>query len=307
VKRNPVHRILRALLQPWTYRRSLAFACFVVFGLCCSTLGMAAGKLTDYKGFKDPTLLSRLPNYYLPYASSFKEQQFDAYTFSVTEGGKSAKQKIEGHATTHCYSFDPSAGTMPSPLQILRNCQNAVTRIGGEILYEDQQRTTLRVAKNDLETWLEIMPVNGGLSYYVRIVERQAMKQEVTANAEAMQAGLAQSGHVEVPGIFFDFNKAEIKPESEPALLEVAKLLKASPALHVWVVGHTDYVGSAEANVVLAKARAAAVVQALTQKHGVDAKRLLPFGVGPYAPVAANLTDAGRAKNRRVELVAQPQ
>jgi OmpA-OmpF porin, OOP family len=157
-----------------------------------------------------------------------------------------------------------------------------------------------------METWAEIWPINRGISYYVRIIERQVMQQQVTANADAMQAGLTQYGHVEVPGILFDFNKADIKPESEPALQEVAKLLKANPGIRVWVVGHTDYVGAADKNVALANARAASVVKALTQKHGIDVKRLSPYGVGPYAPVASNTSEEGRAKNRRVELVVQP-
>jgi OmpA-OmpF porin, OOP family len=132
------------------------------------------------------------------------------------------------------------------------------------------------------------------------------MKQDVVASADALGSGLAATGHVEVPGIFFDFNKSEIKPESQPALEQVARLLRGTPSLRVWVVGHTDWVGSTEINTALSNARAAAVVRALTQQFGLDPKRLAPQGVGPFAPVAANTTDAGRAKNRRVELVAQP-
>lgn len=86
---------------------------------------------------------------------------------------------------------------------------------------------------------------------------------------------------------------------------EVAKLLKADAALKVWVVGHTDATGVAAQNLTLSAARAAAVVQALVQKHGIEARRLGSFGAGPYAPVASNADESGRAKNRRVELVAQ--
>ena len=280
--------------------------CFIILGLLFTPTGMAAGKLTDYKGYKDPALLSRLPNYYLSISSSFKEQQFDAYSFSVTEKGKSTRQQIEGHFTTYCYYFDHSAGAMPSTLQIIRNYQNAATQIGGEVLYDNTLQTTLRIVKNGQEAWVEVTPTGNGNSYYVRIVERQVMQQQVTANADAMQAGLTQNGHAEVPGILFDFNKADIKPESEPALQEVAKLLKANPGMRVWVVGHTDYIGTAEANVTLSNARATSVVKALTQKYGIAAGRLSPYGVGPYAPVASNASEIGRAKNRRVELVIQP-
>ena len=82
-------------------------------------------------------------------------------------------------------------------------------------------------------------------------------------------------------------------------------MLRASPAMKAWGVGHTDNVGTADANVALSNARAAAVVKTLVAA-GIDAGRLTPHGDGPFAPVAANTTDDGRARNRRVELVAQP-
>lgn len=60
-----------------------------------------------------------------------------------------------------------------------------------------------------------------------------------------------------------------------------------------------------DANLRLSQARAEAVVRALVQTHGIAASRLKAFGSGPYSPVASNDADAGRAKNRRVELVKQ--
>jgi len=73
----------------------------------------------------------------------------------------------------------------------------------------------------------------------------------------------------------------------------------------LYVVGHTDNTGTYEYNLDLSRRRAAAVVEALTRGHGVAAARLKAVGVGPVAPVASNATEEGRAKNRRVELVAQ--
>jgi OmpA-OmpF porin, OOP family len=75
--------------------------------------------------------------------------------------------------------------------------------------------------------------------------------------------------------------------------------------LKVNVVGHTDNVGTIDANMKLSQARATAVVAALTSKYGITAIRLKAYGVGPLAPVAGNKTDDGKAKNRRVELVEQ--
>jgi len=131
------------------------------------------------------------------------------------------------------------------------------------------------------------------------------MAQEVVADAASLNAGLRATGHVEVPGIFFDTGKAVLKPESAAAVGEVAKLLKAEADLKVFVVGHTDGVASVELNLKLSQARAEAVVQALTSEHGIAAARLRAHGVGPFAPVASNDAEEGRAKNRRVELVKQ--
>jgi outer membrane protein OmpA-like peptidoglycan-associated protein len=135
------------------------------------------------------------------------------------------------------------------------------------------------------------------------IIEKEGMKQEVTMDAAAMAQGLSDAGEVAIYGIYFDTGKSDLKPESEPALEEIAKLLKTSPMLKVFIVGHTDMVGDPAANVKLSQARAQAVVTALVTKNGIAATRLTPFGAGPYAPVASNKIEEGRAKNRRVELV----
>ncbi len=265
--------------------------------------------LQDKPGFKDPALFARMPGYFLSGGSSFKESQFDAYEFCATLVKRDVRQRVEGHLLVYYYYFDKSTGKPhASALQIARNYQNAALKIGGEVLCDahgSYTATTLRIARDGRETWAEIQSGDGS-AYYLTIVEREAMKQDVLANADALGNSLAATGHVEVPGIFFDFNKADIKPESQPALEQVAKLLKGTPSLKVWVVGHTDWVGSAETNTALSNARAAAVVKALTQQFGIDPRRLAPQGVGPYAPVATNSTEEGRAKNRRVELVAQP-
>lgn len=98
---------------------------------------------------------------------------------------------------------------------------------------------------------------------------------------------------------------AVVKTESQPALAEIAKLLAANPGLKLHVVGHTDSVGTVEANLKLSQARAEAVVQELVTRYHVAAARLRGHGVSSLAPVAPNDSDEGRAKNRRVELVKQ--
>jgi len=260
-------------------------------------------KKADRPGFKDPALFTRMPNFYLIYPDSAVEKQFDAYEFPLKVG----KQHVEGHYSYYKYRYDESAGPIPSELQIVRNYQAAAAKIGGRVMdgNTNSHATTLMIARDGKETWAYLFAQYGGKEYHLIIVERQSMHQDVAANADAMKDGLAQNGHVEVPGIYFDFSKADLKLESKPALDELKKFLQASPSLRVWVVGHTDNVGAVESNLALSKARAAAVVTALSSA-GIAPARLAPFGNGPYAPVATNTTEDGRAKNRRVELVAQP-
>jgi outer membrane protein OmpA-like peptidoglycan-associated protein len=155
------------------------------------------------------------------------------------------------------------------------------------------------------KTWISIEFFGNldGMDEYI-MVETQ-LKQEVVATAAVLSSGLTNNGHIVVHGILFDTGKAEVKPESAPALQEIVKLLKQDPRLKIYVVGHTDNVGSLAANVDLSRRRAAAVVQALTSQYGVAVDRLQAYGNGPYAPVASNDTEDGRTLNRRVELVKQ--
>jgi outer membrane protein OmpA-like peptidoglycan-associated protein len=127
----------------------------------------------------------------------------------------------------------------------------------------------------------------------------------VAVSAADIEKGLSTQGHIALYGITFDFNKADLKPDSKPALDQIAQFLKDDPSMKIHVVGHTDNVGGLDVNMTLSRTRAAAVVAALVKQYGVSASRLNPAGVGPLAPVASNDSDEGRAKNRRVELIPQ--
>lgn len=102
-------------------------------------------------------------------------------------------------------------------------------------------------------------------------------------------------------GVNFDFDKATLRPDSEPALNQVLALMKDEPKLAVEIGGHTDNVGKPEYNAKLSDARAASVVQWLVQ-HGIAASRLSSHGYGDTQPLVPNDSDEDRAKNRRVEL-----
>ncbi len=122
-------------------------------------------------------------------------------------------------------------------------------------------------------------------------------------DAAAMSKGLGENGHIALYGIYFDTDKATIKPESAPTLAEMAKLLNGQPKLSVFIVGHTDSQGAFEHNMTLSRQRAEAVAAALAGSYHIARTRLRTAGLGMLAPVASNATDDGRALNRRVELV----
>jgi len=145
-----------------------------------------------------------------------------------------------------------------------------------------------------------------GAPTFLQVIESKPMETgKVTVSADALDKGLSTEGRIALYGIYFDTGKAEIKPESTAQLDEMAKYLTANKASRVYIVGHTDNQGSLETNLTLSKQRAEAVTAALAGTYKIDAKRLQARGVASLSPVASNAGDAGRAKNRRVEMVEQ--
>jgi outer membrane protein OmpA-like peptidoglycan-associated protein len=252
----------------------------------------------DVPGGKDHPLLSRMANFYI---SAYKEAEFDSHRFI---GGEKQPVSVEGHK--YYLEYRVTRGTAaPGELKLRRNIQDALKKVGGEVVFDDNfnKVTTIVLRKAGQETWVEVRSFND--FFRMTIVERELMKQEVVANAQAMGNDIGSTGHVSIYGIFFDTGKSDIKPESDAAIAEIAKLMQGDATLKLYVVGHTDNVGSLEANMKLSKDRADAVMRTLAAKHGVAAARLRAFGVGSLSPVTSNDTDEGRAKNRRVELVKQ--
>jgi outer membrane protein OmpA-like peptidoglycan-associated protein len=260
--------------------------------------GISLAAEQDFKGGKDHPLLSRMPDFRI---SDYKEAEFDTYRFI---GADKKAVAIEGHKYYIEYRLN-SGIAEPGELKIRRNIQDALKKIGGKIVFDDNfnKTSTIVIQKDDKETWVEVRSYNN--FYRLNIVERAIMKQEVVANAEAMGDGINSTGHVAVYGIYFDSGKAEIKPESDEAIAQISRLLLTNASLNLYVVGHTDNVGTIEANMKLSKDRADAVVNSLITKYAIAPARLKSYGVASLAPVASNDTEEGKSKNRRVELVKQ--
>jgi OOP family OmpA-OmpF porin len=265
-------------------------------------LRAATGDPQDKPGSRDPALFSRMPGFFI---STYEELDFDRHEFPTAPDMIEA---VEGRHYFLDYYAKDSVKIPSRLLQITRNYANAAKTVGGKIMYEYEDGGTryviLKVAKDDAEAWAQVEAADNGM-YKVHIIEKQRMKQEVTANADMLAGSISETGKAAVYGIHFDTGKSEIRPESEPAISEIVKMLKTDASLNLYVVGHTDNVGPLDYNLKLSQARAAAVINALVNKNGIAAQRLTPFGAGPAAPVASNDSEQGRAKNRRVELVKQ--
>jgi outer membrane protein OmpA-like peptidoglycan-associated protein len=250
------------------------------------------------RGGKDHPLFNRMPGTWI---YSYENVDFNAHTFKDEKG---KEVNVEGHY--YYIHYYPEEGKPAlSKLKILRNYENAIKQIGGIVLKSDfEDASYMKLVKGGKEIWVEVRAGNGREPILI-IIEKEAMAQEIVANAEAFSNDLKKTGHVAVYGIYFDTGQSVIKPESEAALSEIAKLLKKESGLKVNVVGHTDNVGAMDNNMKLSQARGEAVVKTLVTKYGIAADRLKGYGVGSLAPVASNDAENGKAKNRRVELVKQ--
>jgi OOP family OmpA-OmpF porin len=276
----------------------------VVLAAACTALAMPALAAQDAPKSKDHPLLSRYPASHI----TEYEKNYNAVEFAVgSQGGAPQRKSIEGDTTRIRY-FHNNADKQPSPLQLIRNYQNAIKGIGGEVVYErlprdaDGGETTLKATTGGKEVWVRIEPdifSAPAQSYKVWIVEVAAMQQVVKANK--LLEEINRSGFVTLY-VNFDTGKSDLKADGKAAVGEVAAMLKAAPSLRIAVEGHTDNVGQAAANKALSEQRARSVMTAIVAA-GIDAKRLTAAGFGQERPIADNRSEDGRAKNRRVELV----
>ncbi len=251
--------------------------------------------------------------------SAFDE--FDMPT-GPSKGSKMSKSEhLEGKVTMLSY-LNPKGRSI---LEIFRNYEGGVKEAGFETLFTckggecggqisikglgympdgDSRYLAAKLARPEGDVYVALHAMT--IETKIVIVEVKPMETGlVKISVDALNKDLDRVGHVAVYEILFDTGKADLKPASGGALKEIAALLAKSPTLKLYVVGHTDNVGTLAQNLDLSKRRAQAVVTALTTTYTVAPARLQADGVGPLTPVASNGEEAGRAKNRRVELVKQ--
>jgi len=245
------------------------------------------------------------------------------FTFFTTFDGFYIERCVESEFATYDFWFDGSSRVIKrqgkyrevwfrkkagstrkiSGLQIIQNHVNAIQAVKGEVM-KGSDDGIYKTTYQGNELWIHLKAYSGNMdvdNFALYSIESQPMKQEVSA--QGIKGSIDSQGKMALYGIFFDTGKSDIKPESEKELKEVAAYLQDNTTLSVYLVGHTDNVGDASANLILSRSRGEAVKQFLITKHKIDSKRLAGDGVGQLCPVTSNDTEAGRKLNRRVEIV----
>lgn len=258
-----------------------------------ASAAISLGAQQDVKGSSDhPLFPNRMPGYSI---SNYQQQGFSSYKFATKP-----PQTLEGKYTRiHYYLKDPAQH--PGGLAIQRNYENAIKSVGGQVVHSQEGVSIMKATRNGVEVWAELRAnvSYAGRIYFLNIIEREPMKQVITA--DAMATAIDKDGFIALD-IHFATGKSDILVESRPVIDEIVLLLKKRPGLRVGVEGHTDGTGTAAANKTLSEDRAKAVAAAIAAA-GISANRLDPAGFGQERPIADNRTEEGRARNRRVEIV----
>ena len=317
---RPHPRLLALLL--------LALSALAPAGVFCLAPTGALAQTRDVQGARDFPGIGRFGGSVI---TGYQVKDFDAARMQAAafkDGQPADARRIEGKITRIAYRTPPG----PSILEVSRNFETQLAKAGFETLLACDTDACGGIPFTEAVEALPIpqMWVDGfnyhyyaghkseaGIETYASVIVSENNR-EITAqltvavagaiankmvDAAAMAKGLGDTGHIALYGIYFDTDKAVLKPESRPTLEQIAKLLGGQPQLNVFIVGHTDNQGNFDYNLDLSRRRAEAIAAELAKTYRIAPARLRTAGVGFLAPIGSNATDAGRALNRRVELV----
>jgi OOP family OmpA-OmpF porin len=301
----------------------------LLVALSCQLPTQAGAQTRDVAGARDFPGIGRFSGSVI---TGYQTKDFDAARVQAApfkDGNPADARRLEGRVTRIAYRTNPG----PSILEVSRNFETQLAKAGFETLLACDTDACGGIPFTET---IDTLPVpqmwvdgfnyhyyagrktDGGRETYASVVVSENNR-EITAqltiaelgaienkmvDAAAMAKGLGETGHIALYGVYFDTDKAVIKPESRPTLEQIAKLLTDQPQLNVFIVGHTDSQGAFDYNLDLSKRRAEAIATELVKTYRIAQPRLRTAGVGLLAPIGSNATEAGRALNRRVELVA---
>lgn len=298
------------------------FLRFCLFLICLFPLSTLAA---DAAGAVDHPLIGRFDGSEIAH---YDAKEFDEYKIWTAKPPAEPK-KVEGVTTRIAYRM-PKGVSMAG---VTRNFRKGLEAKGfkldwecetndcggGDLIFAtdlfgipymgrnrfDYRYLTASQAVDGSEVYATVVISDGDpIQTQVTVVETAKMEDKMI-DAKGIAKGVLEDGRVALYGIQFDYDKAEIKPESTPTLTEIAGFMTDQPALEIVIVGHTDNQGSMDYNLDLSHRRASAVRQALIDQFHIAAGRMTAAGAGFLAPVAPNTTEAGRALNRRVEIIAR--
>lgn len=278
---------------------NIKFLLVLFFGIFYATTYSFSQETEDEEksNCKDYSMLSGMPKFDI---SDCRKNYKD---FEVKLSEEESKT-IEGTNFFHRYTFNDENAQGPSWFQVFKNYENAIKKLGGSTLFNDNDGiANFYLKKDKMEFYFNIYGSGGNADeiseYLLTVIEIEAMTQEITATD--IYKNLEKDGFMAVD-IQFETGKSTIKVESNSLIGAIAEMLKNNASLSISIEGHTDNVGEAAANMTLSQNRALSVMNALVAK-GIEKGRLSTKGFGASSPVADNRTEEGRAKNRRVELV----
>jgi outer membrane protein OmpA-like peptidoglycan-associated protein len=318
-------------------RRSAVFAAaaLMLLKVAAPGLGLPIGAAPAYAQTRDVTASKDYPGigrFAGSVITGYAVKDFDAARMQAApfkDGRPTDAKRLEGKVTRIAYRTGPG----PSILEVSRNFETQLAKAGfetrlacdtddcGGIPFTEAidvlpipqmwvdgfnyRYYAGRKAEAGREIWASVVVSKNNDNIHAELVVAEIGSIEnKMIDAAAMAKGLGDSGHIALYGVYFDTDKAVVKPESRPTLDEIAKLLTGQPQLNVFIVGHTDSQGAYDYNLELSRRRAEAIAAELTKSYRIAPARLRTAGVGMLAPVGSNATDAGRALNRRVELVS---
>jgi OmpA-OmpF porin, OOP family len=309
--------------------RTLFRPILLLLALSLGAMTNASAQMRDVAGAKDYPGIGRFGGSVI---TGYQVKDFDAARMqgaAFKDGQPTDARRLEGRITRIAYRTGPG----PSILEVSRNFETQLAKAGFETLLAcdvdacggipfsegidalpipqmwvdgfNYRYFSGRKTDGGRETYASLIVSENNREIYAQVVvaELRAIENKMV-DAAVMAKGLRETGRIALYGIYFDTDRAEVKPESRPTLEQIAKLLTAQVGLSVFIVGHTDNQGPFAYNLDLSRRRAEAIAAELVKNYGIGAPRLRTAGVGLLAPAGSNATEAGRALNRRVELVA---